>query len=350
MTDDRLPFARGTAYALVAAVAFGATVPFLAAAGADVGPLTTASLLYLGAALSALPIWTQIATGAPLRREHFGRLMAMALIGAAVAPTLLVWGLKHTGATAGSLLLNLEAVFTAVLAWLVYREQLGRRAIAALALMVLGGVALVMNGMWSSGWNMLGVAAVSGATLAWGIDNTLSRGLAEQDPVSIVGVKGVLGAAATAGAALCFGERLPSLWAALLLVVCGLTGYGYSLRFYLLAQRRIGAARTGSLFAVAPFVGAMLSAVFVDKAVAPGTKLAAPLFLVGFALHLTERHHHGHAHPALDHDHPHRHDDGHHEHEHVPAFVGEHSHPHHHERLEHDHEHAPDVHHDHLHE
>jgi drug/metabolite transporter (DMT)-like permease len=351
MSPRESPLVAGGALALLAALSFGVTAPIIAVAGASVGPLVTASLLYAGAASSAL-VMSRVApgSGAPLGRAHVTRLLAIALVGGGIAPTLLAWGLKHTGATAGSLLLNLEAVFTATLAWSFYREAIGKRVLAALTLMVLGGAVLTLSGAHGSGYTGLGAVAVAGATLAWGVDNTLSRELSQQDPVSVVGIKGALGAAATALLAWLFGERLPATGPLLVLLACGASGYGLSLRLYLLAQRRIGAARTGSIFAVAPFVGASVGLLLGDRATGWGTALSTLLFLGGLILHLTERHRHEHVHPAVDHDHPHRHDDGHHDHEHVPPFVGEHSHPHHHDRREHDHDHAPDVHHDHSHE
>src|SRR5689334_15898414 len=130
MTQRDSPLVAGAALALLAALSFGVTAPIIAVAGASTGPLVTASLLYAGAAASAL-LMSRVApgSGAPLGRAHWLRLVAMALVGAGLAPTLLAWGLKHTGGTAGSLLLNLEAVFTAALAWLIYREAIGRRVL-----------------------------------------------------------------------------------------------------------------------------------------------------------------------------------------------------------------------------
>jgi drug/metabolite transporter (DMT)-like permease len=273
----------------------------------------------------------------------------MALLGGAVAPTLLAFGLKQVGGVTGSLLLNLEAAFTVLFAWLAYREPIGRRVRAALALMSLGGAALALGAGGGSSSSSLGALAVIGATLAWALDNTLSRGLAMQSPVTVVALKGALGALVTGGLARALGEGLPGPHGALVLFACGASGYGLSLRSYLRAQRLIGAARTGSIFAVAPFVGAALGLALGDRADPVSTALAGLCFGVGLWLHLTERHRHAHRHEAVDHDHPHRHDDGHHVHVHDPPFVGEHSHPHHHEALEHDHEHAPDLHHEHRH-
>jgi drug/metabolite transporter (DMT)-like permease len=350
VASRRSPIAAGAGLAALAALSFGVTTPIVEQAGRGLGPFSTAALLYAGACLSSFLLGKVArSSGAPLRRAHLTRLLAVALVGAGVAPTLLAWGLQHAGATTGSLLLNLEAVFTVLLAWLLYREPVGRRVAVALVLMALGGVALGLDAAQATTWNVLGALAIAGATAAWALDNALSRGLAEQDPVLVVASKGALGALITGAAALGLGETLPGARPALVLLACGATGYGLSLRLYLLAQRRIGAARTGSIFAVAPFVGAALAWGMGDRSLGTWSIAAAVLFGLGVLLHATERHQHPHAHHALEHDHTHGHDDGHHDHVHEPAVVGEHSHPHRHEAVEHDHDHAPDVHHEHVH-
>lgn len=118
---------------------------------------------------------------------------------------------------------------------------------------------------------------------------------------------------------------------------------------YLLAQRRIGAGRTGSVFALAPFIGASLAWSLGDRHAGWFAVAAGALFAVGVYLHVSERHGHRHIHELVEHEHMHRHDDGHHTHAHDPPFDGKHSHVHHHGRIEHDHEHAPDVHYAHSH-
>lgn len=340
----------GSGLAVLAALCFGLTTPIVARAGRDIGPFTTAMLLYLGACGSMLVLarFTP-ASAPPLRRSHLGRFALVAFFGAGIAPTLFAWGLQHVGAATGSLLLNIEAVFTVLFAWALYGEPVGRRVVVALALMALGGVALTLDAAGTAEWSGLGAIAVVGATAAWALDNTLTRPLAELDPLRVVAIKGALGAALTGSVSLLAGEPVPELQASLILLGCGATGYGLSLRFYLLAQRRIGAGRTGSIFAVAPFVGAALAWALGDQSMGWWTVGSAVLFGGGVYLHLSERHRHPHSHAVEEHNHTHRHDDGHHGHLHGPAFEGEHSHPHRHDALEHDHEHAPDVHHDHRH-
>ena len=144
-------------------------------------------------------------------------------------------------------------------------------------------------------------------------------------------------------------SRVPSAATAIALVAVGATGYGLSLRFYLLAQRAFGAARTGSVFAFAPFIGAALAIALGDRSFTALMLLGSLLMLAGVVLHLAESHAHEHAHEAFDHEHAHRHDDGHHTHTHDPMPVGPHSHRHRHEPLRHSHAHVPDAHHPHEH-
>lgn len=345
------PIAAGVGLALLAAMSFGITVPAIERAGRSAGPFTVAALLYAGACVSALVMrraWPS--SGSRLARGDAARLVAIALLGAAIAPTLFAWGLQRAGATAGSLLLNLEAFFTVFLARALYREPIGLRVAAALLLMCAGGVAVASGTASREAWSLLGAVAIAGATLAWAADNALTRHLAERDPIAVVAMKAGLGVTITAVAVMVRREHLPTVSAATTLLVCGATGYGLSLRLYLLAQRRMGAARTGSVFALAPFIGAATAWAIGDRSANASTLLAAVLFALAVFLHVTEKHRHRHRHPFLEHDHAHRHDDGHHDHVHDPPVSGEHTHVHRHDAVDHEHEHAPDVHHEHSHD
>jgi drug/metabolite transporter (DMT)-like permease len=274
----------------------------------------------------------------------------VSLFGAAIAPACLAWGLQRAGALATSLLLNLEAAFTVGLARVVYREPVGGRVVAASSLMIAGGSLLALRTAGAGGGALLGTVAIAAATLAWALDNTLTRPLADLDPRGVVFWKALLGSGISCAVALALRDAWPELSSGAALVVCGASGYGLSLRLYLRAQRVLGAARTGSLFAFGPFVGAVIAAVSGDRAGGRLVAAAAACFLAGVWLHATERHGHPHRHAAEEHEHAHRHDDGHHTHVHDPPVVGWHSHPHIHEPLEHDHPHAVDVHHRHEHD
>jgi drug/metabolite transporter (DMT)-like permease len=224
-----------------------------------------------------------------------------------------------------------------------------RRVWAAMLLLLAGGLALVIDRGVTGGAQGLGLLAVLGATAAWGVDNTLSRAVAERDPGQVVLAKSLLGAAITAGLAVAAAEPVPGWGAALALLAIGASGYGLSLRLYLLAQRAFGAARTGSVFAFAPFIGALGAIALGDRTISAGMAVGGVLMLAGVVLHLAESHGHEHAHDELEHEHAHSHDDGHHTHAHDPMPAGPHSHRHRHEPVRHAHPHVPDAHHTHEH-
>jgi drug/metabolite transporter (DMT)-like permease len=345
----RLPALRGASLALAAAALFGASLPLVQAFGRTLGPFTTAALLYAGAALMGALSRGNVEREARLLRGDSVRLLVMVAFGAVLAPAAMAWGLQRTGATSASLVLTLEAVFTALLAAWLYREPMGRRVWVALALLTAGGALLVLDQGRAGAAQLLGLLAVAFATLAWGIDNTLSRALADRDPGQVVLAKAALGAGASTLLAWLFGEPAPRLTPALALFAVGATGYGLSLRLYLLAQRAFGAARTGSVFAFAPFIGAAIALVLGDRSGSGVTAAGAMLMLAGVGLHLAETHQHDHVHEAIEHEHAHRHDDGHHDHRHDPMPRGPHSHHHTHAPLRHAHPHVPDAHHTHRH-
>ena len=335
--------------ALLAAALFGLSTPWVQHFGQGLGAFTTAALLYAGAASVALLMRHPPEREAGLQRSDLPRIVAMAVFGAVIGPVALAWGLQRTSGSSASLMQTLEALFTAVLAWRLYGETMDRRVGLAMLFLLAGGMALVLEQGLAGSAQLSGLLAVLLATAAWGVDNTLSRGVSGRDPGQVVLAKSTLGSVATVSLALLFGEPMPTITATAALLAIGATGYGLSLRLYLLAQRAFGAGRTGSVFAFAPFIGALAAFALGSRS---GTWMLAAggaLMLAGVVLHLFESHGHAHEHEALAHEHAHSHDDGHHLHIHQPMPRGPHSHAHQHEPLQHAHPHVPDAHHLHSH-
>ena len=193
----RWPAVRGGLLALTAAVLFGVSTPLVQRFGAGVGAFMTAALLYAGAALAGALLRRPIEREARVGRGDFPRLLAMAAAGAVVGPVAFAWGLQRTSGTSASLMLALEAVFTALLARYLYRERMDRRVWSAMVLLTVGGMVLILDQSRDSDARLMGLLAVLAATAAWGLDNTLSRALAERDPGQVVAAKAVLGAAGT---------------------------------------------------------------------------------------------------------------------------------------------------------
>lgn len=346
------PIARGVISAVAAAIAFGATTPLVQLWSQGAGAPSTAALLYLGAASVALSPHAR--TGETrLSRVWALRLFAIGAIGAFLAPTALALGLARTHGTTASLLLNVEAVFTVILGALVYREPISARVIFAVIIIASGGALIALDhtaeGTHTLGSpSLLGPLLVVGATLAWATDNTLSRPLSDLDPSDVVAAKGIIGATLSLLVAWAVGSPWPKLAPALGIALVGALGFGMSLRLYLQAQRVLGAARTGSVFAVAPFLGVLGAALLGEPLGGWLTAVGVAGMVIGVWLHLGEDHDHEHIHGALTHEHPHRHDDGHHDdHSHDPPAIGVHSHAHTHSPRVHRHAHGEDLHHRH---
>jgi drug/metabolite transporter (DMT)-like permease len=343
------PALRGGLLALSAAALFGLSTPLVQYFGLGLGAFTTAALLYAGAALVALLMRHPPEREASLRRSDVPRMVAMAGFGAVLGPVALAWGLQRTSGSSASLMLTLEALFTVVLAWRLYGETMDKRVVVAMVFLLAGGMALVLEQGLTGETQLFGLLAVMFATAAWGVDNTLSRGVAERDPGQVVLVKSSLGVVATVFLAYILAEPTPSLSAAAALLAIGSTGYGLSLRLYLLAQREFGAGRTGSVFAFAPFIGALGAFAMGNRTGSWMLGVGGVLMLVGVFLHLMESHGHEHVHESTEHEHAHSHDDDHHLHTHEGKPAGKHSHRHSHDSIRHLHAHVPDAHHSHTH-
>jgi drug/metabolite transporter (DMT)-like permease len=355
MNSTQVTRLRPIAAAVAAAVLFGAGVPVAKIFAGKVDPVPMAALLYLGSGVGLFLLQGLSALAgrrsreAGIARADLPWLAGATLAGGVLAPIALMAGLRHSPAATASLLLNLEGAATAVLAAVFFREYLGGRTWSAVLLVTGAGMAL----SWSPG-GRIGFAPaallVVAACALWGVDNNLSRHISGKDPVTIAAVKGLVAGSFSLVLAFLRGTPLPDLRTCLLAMALGLASYGVSIALFVYAMRGLGAARTGALFATAPFIGTALSfAMFRDR---PGLQffLALPLMVVGAALLLGERHAHRHVHAALEHEHRHRHDDEHHGHAHPSGEEAvEHSHRHVHEPLEHEHPHTPDQHHRHGH-
>jgi drug/metabolite transporter (DMT)-like permease len=355
----RLSAPRDVVVALAAAMLFGASAPFAKLLLERTAPQLLAGLLYLGSGvgLGALWLWRRHSAKGMRESAMTGRdipwLAGAILFGGALGPLLLMIGLTRTPASGASLLLNLEGVFTALLAWFVFRENFDRRIALGMLAIVAGGIALSWEGRLSWG-GMVGPLSVAGACLCWAIDNNLTQKVSAGDPVQIAMLKGLSAGSVNTAIALVLGASWPAVPRLTGALVLGFLSYGVSLVLFVLALRQLGTARTGAYFSTAPFVGAVLSLAIFRERPTVLFLVAAALMALGVWLHLTERHVHAHQHEPMEHDHGHVHDE-HHQHTHAPGDPPvrdprPHSHQHRHEPMVHVHPHYPDIHHRHEHD
>ena len=347
---------RGVSLALLAALLFGVSAPLAKLLVGHTTPQLLAGLLYLGSGSGLLVVWLarrREAREAPLRARDVPWLVGAIASGGVAAPLLLMIGLSRTPAATASLLLNLEGVLTALLAWFVFREHFDRRIAIGMACIVAGGVVLSWEGSARLG-GVAGPLAVCAACLGWAIDNNLTQKLSGGDPVQIAMIKGLVAGIVNGAIALTLGATLPAVGALGGALVLGFLSYGVSLVLFVLALRHLGTARTGAYFSAAPFVGAVASLLVFREAPTIPLVAGASLMAAGVWLHLTERHEHEHQHEAMEPEHAHVHD-LHHQHAHAPddppvTDPVPHTHWHRHEPMVHTHPHYPDLHHRHSHD
>jgi drug/metabolite transporter (DMT)-like permease len=332
----------GAAAALGAALLFGAGTPIAKLLLGPVSPWLLAGLLYLGSGVG-LAFWRRLrhAEHAHLGAGEVKWLAVAVLAGGVVAPVLLMWGLSRMPASGVSLMLNLEGVFTALIAWFVFHENFDRRIFIGMTL-ILAGAALLSWSDEARAGAALPALAVAAACVGWAVDNNLTRKVSLADATYIAMVKGLVSGGVNTAIALTLGATLPSAPILIGAATVGFLSYGVSLALFVVALRHVGAARTGAYFSTAPFAGALLAVALLHEPISARLVAAALLMGWGVWLHLTERHHHEHMHEAIEHEHEHVHDE---HHQHAGHDAGPHTHWHRHAPMTHSHPHFPDEHH-----
>jgi drug/metabolite transporter (DMT)-like permease len=343
----------GVIAALVASLLFGVTTPLAKQLLASTNPLLIAGLLYLGSGVGVSLLRIIQERGWPasgLRAADWPWLALTTLVGGIIAPALLMLGLARADAADASLLLNLEVVFTAVLAWVVFREPANSRVVLGLVAICGGGVILVWPARFAAGHSLPALSLIVAACVCWALDNNLTRKVSASDARVLAAIKGLVAGVTNTALAFALGASLPAPSHVAAALVIGFLGYGVSLVQYIVALRQLGAARAGAYFATAPFVGAAVAMVLSGQPGDIAFWLAAACMGVGVWLHVTEHHEHQHVHEPLLHSHDHTHDE-HHRHEHPFVWDAKepHSHEHEHGGLRHQHAHFPDIHHRHGH-
>jgi drug/metabolite transporter (DMT)-like permease len=334
-------------------VLFGASTPFAKVLLGHTSPELLAGLLYLGSGIGLTLARLARDRGwrsADLPAREWPWLLGAIGFGGVLGPLLLLVGLARTSMTSASLLLNLEAALTALLAWVVFRENADRRIVLGMALIVAGSIVLSWPSQGVAFGDGVGAFLIALACAAWAIDNNLTRRVSASDALFIAGLKGWVAGIVNVSVALVLGASLPKSAVIAEALLVGFLGYGASLVLFVLALRGLGSARTGAYFSTAPFIGAAIAIIAFHEPTSIAFWIAAVLMAGGVWLHLTEHHEHEHTHEPMEHAHRHVHDE-HHQHAHDFSWDGQepHTHPHMHERLTHRHPHYPDVHHRHGH-
>jgi drug/metabolite transporter (DMT)-like permease len=327
-----------------AAILFGISAPLASMLTDDMGAFTLAGLLYIGAAIAVIPFAGRTPPTRRAVQASLPNLSLAVILGGAVGPVLLAAGLGLLPAATSSLLLNLELVFTTIVASVLFHEHLGRNIITGTVFVVVGSIALTWSGNPELRW---GALLIAGACLCWAIDNSTTAAIDQIDPSHITLAKGVI----AGGTNLIIGLSLtgiPSTGPIVAALVIGGFGYGASITLWVAGARDLGAARGQLIFATAPFIGALVAWNVLGEDVTARQLIAFLIAAGGVAFVVGSDHEHEHQHQPSQHVHDHSHDE-HHDHHTEPVPSARHSHLHEHPQVVHRHPHLPDLHHRHGH-
>ncbi len=342
MNDARLGLLRCGAAALL----FGASAPAASRLTGDLHAVSLAGLLYVGAAIAVAPVAVRRRPTARALRADAAALTTAVVLGGAVGPVFLTAGLGAVDAATASLLLNLELVFTTLVAAVFFHEHLGRRVVGGTVLVLAASVMVGWRGAPDVRW---GAVVIAAACVCWAVDNSVTASIDRLAPSHITFAKGVVAGTTNLVIGLVIAGA-PPVGVTLAALAVGALGYGASITLWVSGARQLGAARGQLVFATAPFVGALVAWTAFGEPVTSIAVAAALVAAGGVALVLRSEHEHEHVHEPLEHVHDHAHDDGHHDHVHDPPVSGRHVHPHTHAATVHAHAHVPDLHHRHAHD
>lgn len=266
-------------YALLAAAFYAVNVPFSKLLLSAVAPTTMAALLYLGAGIGVgiLALFNRSTKSKRLTRSDLPYVSGMIVLDIA-APIFLMMGLNYGSSSGAALLGNFEIVATTIIALLLFKELVSRRLWLAIILITLASILLSFDGAESFSLSA-GSLFVLLATTCWGLENNCTRSISSKSTYEIVILKGIFSGLGSFAIARFQGEAIPSVQYALLALLLGFIAYGLSIFLYVRAQSTLGAARTSAYYAINPFIGALLSFVFMHEPLS-GTYIAALLIMI----------------------------------------------------------------------
>jgi drug/metabolite transporter (DMT)-like permease len=280
-----VPF--GVLFAIVTALFFGTSTPLAKHFLTEVQPFLLSGLMYLGGGLGLIPIYflrNRIQRPATLlKSEDWRCLLGSMVSGGMLAPISLMMGLEHTSASVASLLLNFESVFTALVAWSIFREPWHWRVLMGIAVITAGGI-LVSHSAQSSVDLSWGALAILGTCLAWAIDSNFTAKIAHRDPIQLAIFKSGGAGLINTAIASSIGQPWPSASVTLQVFGAGFIGYGLTYCAFVMALRYIGASRTGAFFALSPLVGVAISIVFLGEPFSTTLVIATMLMVLGATL------------------------------------------------------------------
>lgn len=248
----------------------------------SVPALTAGAWTYFAAGIALLP-WALRKRGLKFRKPMV--TIGWLLAGSVVGPSLYFIGLQLTSGVEGVLLINTEAVFTAFLAFVFFKERLTGRTFWASIAILAGAIWLSWSGNSLLSTNALGNLLIALGYVGWATENNLGRVLGEEIPaVTLVCLKALVAGIVMAILALLFGEPITISWHVVPgILASGAFSLGLSLALFYIAMRYIGAGRTGLISSTSTLWGVMGAILLLGESLTVKIVGGGLLMLVGVA-------------------------------------------------------------------
>lgn len=270
-------------YAIAAAVFYALNVPCSKLLLNKISPTFMAAFLYLGAGVGVGTMYLfhhkKEQPTDRIERKDMPYTVGMVLLDI-IAPILLMLGVKLGTSANASLLGNFEIVATTIIALLIFKEKVSKKLWTAIGLITLSSIILSFSGEGSFTFSV-GSLLVLGATVCWGLENNCTRSISEKSTYQIVTIKGFGSGTGSFIVAVIIGEDFPDIIYILPALLLGFIAYGLSIFTYIRAQKMLGAAKTSAYYAVAPFIGAFLSFLFLHESLTSAYTIALTVMIIG---------------------------------------------------------------------
>lgn len=250
-------------FAILAAALYAINIPLADLLLKNISPTMMAGLLYLGAGIGMLIVGiiknkiSKEKKELHLSKEEMPYIVGMILLDI-LAPICLMIGIKMSVAANVSLLNNFEIVATSLIALFIFKEKISKKLWFGIGLITVASILLSVDDISSLSFSF-GSLFVLLACVCWGFENNCTRMLSQKDPLEVVVLKGFGSGIGSLIIAFTIGESMCSTINVLLAMLLGFVAYGLSIFFYVYAQRKLGAAKTSAYYAVAPFIGVIIS-------------------------------------------------------------------------------------------
>lgn len=249
--------------AILAAALYAISSPVSKILLSKVSPTMMAALLYLGAGIGMSIIGFyrkktgKIKEEMKITKKEMPYTVGMVFLDI-LAPIFLMIGLTMTTPANVSLLNNFEIVATSLIALFIFKEVISKRLWIAIILITIASIVLSIEDASSFSFS-LGSIFVLFASVCWGLENNCTRMLSVKDPLQVVVIKGFGSGVGSLLISFILKETSTEVFYIFATLLLGFVAYGLSIYFYVYAQRELGAAKTSAYYAIAPFIGVVLS-------------------------------------------------------------------------------------------